>query len=281
MSDTVPALSRVVVNPEMLPRLLPLALLYAQRDDSLAEFDEKMAQDRAELAAHFDALAKRLMEEQGIVLQEQSGADAAVSPAPMSNVVDLATPRPDRPKAKRRKETKRRAPHGENAERIYDLLVQNGPQRKRAFEHLNLSPSSFHHAIRKLQKEGRLCTTGQGHYMTYVAVTAEDKARAATVDPTAADLPTTKAVEANVEAVRTAIKAARQKDRRISPTRFYHGRILEQLRYQNQDMDALSAALMLPPKKLYAPLSKLIREGRITHAAVNGKTQYALAAGAA
>lgn len=271
MSDTVPA--PIAVNPDLIPRLLPLALLYAQRDDLLADFDEKMAkmaQDRAALVEDFDAQAKRLMEEQGIIFQERAksapGTDAAVSPA--LNVVDLATPRPDRP----RKVGKRHAPHGENADRIYDLLVKNGPQRKRAFEHLNLSPSSFHNAIRMLQKEGRLSTTGKGHYMTYVAVQSEAPTT------TAADMAIAEAVEANAGAMRC---TARKKDRRISPTRFYHGKILEQLRYQNQDMDALSAALGIPPKKLYAPLSKLIREGRITHAAVNGKTQYALAAGAA
>lgn len=277
MSDTVPALSRVVVNPELIPRLLPLALLYAQRDDLLADLDEKMtkaAQDRAALVADFDAQAARLMKEHGIVFQEQAKSAATRGAGAVASVVDLATPRPDRPKAKRQKGPKRRAPHGANADRIYDLLVKNGPQRKRAFERLGISSSSFHHAIRKLQKEGLLYTTGKGHYMTYVAVTAVDEARAATVD-----LPTPK-VEAALDASIEAVRAARKQDRRISPARFYSTKILEQLRYQNQDMDALSAALMLPPKRLYAPLSKLIRAGRITHAAVNGKTQYALAAGA-
>lgn len=270
MSDTVPA--PIAVNPDLIPRLLPLALLYAQRDDLLADFDEKMAkmaQDRAALVEDFDAQAKRLMEKHGIVFQERVKSATMEAAAPMSNVVDLATPRPDRP----RKVGKRHAPHGENADRIYDLLVKNGPQRKRAFAHLGLSPSSFHNAIRMLRGAGRLCTTGQGHYMTYVAVQSEAPTT------TAADVAIAEAVEANAGAMR---RTARKKDRRISsPTRFYHGKILEQLRYQNQDMDALSAALGIPPKKLYAPLGKLIREGRITHAVVGGKTQYALAAGAA
>lgn len=269
MSDTVPALSRVVVNPELIPRLLPLALLYARRDAALAEFDVKAAQDRAALVADFDAQAARLREAHGIVFLEQVKSAATRGAGAVASVVDLATPRPDRPKAKRQKETKRRAPWGENAARILEVLRRDpeSPKRHKDFAHLGLSPSSFSIAIQRLQKEGRVLREGQGPGTVYRLPV-----------PEAPKVPASAAVVANVEAVRT-VRAARQKDKRISPTRFYHGKILEQLRYRNQDMDTLAAALGVPPKRLCAPLSKLIREGKITHSVVNGKPQYALAAG--
>lgn len=283
------AIRQIVVDPDLLDRLVLVAALRGELAKELAEFDEQMRLQRAAILTEHDYKEANLLQDLGIVLRPpplaeivaQAASDAAEAATAKAAVVKAAAPAPvarprTAPAATPKARKKRSGFQGDNAEKLYAAL-KDGPNRRKDLDALGIPASSFHTAMYQLIITGRVRVEGRHRSMVYYktepAATAGAPVVLASAGTPAPAVPASSPAVAKV----APNKHGKYGKNKVSAVRYYGDKILEQLRVQRQDMDALAAALMMPPSTLIHPMRKLILAGKVEHVIEKGKTLFCLA----